>query len=214
MRKGLVCLSLFVGFLTVASADMDSATLLSKMRSAYEGVKSAKFHVIGKGFSPASKEQISDFEYKAAKKVRAEVVGLFDEKSKIVFTANGDKFSARDESGKLPATTFDFEQFQPAGNLETLCFWDWKKQLSTEEGGNMQKSKLSVTQHEKWNDKDWIVLEENASEQKVKCRYFVDPKTFFIWRTISTPDSGEHVTDSWITKLDTGIEIDDKDFKS
>jgi hypothetical protein len=71
-------------------------------------------------------------------------------------------------------------------NLESLSFFDWKKQLSTDPGANMQRSTFRIVKGESWNNKKWTVLEETASKQGVFCRYFIDPATNLIWRTVST----------------------------
>lgn len=67
-------------------------------------------------------------------------------------------------------------------NLEIMSFFDWKRQLSTDPGANMEKSKFKIVKSESWNGKSWIVLEESAHGQSVFVRYFIDPSTFMIWR--------------------------------
>jgi len=67
-------------------------------------------------------------------------------------------------------------------NLEIMSFFDWKRQLSTSPGANMEKSKFKVIKSESWNGKSWIVLEESAHGQSVFVRYYIDPSTYLIWR--------------------------------
>lgn len=67
-------------------------------------------------------------------------------------------------------------------NLECLSFFDWKRQLSTSPGANMEKSKFKLIKSENWNGRNWIVLEESAHGQSVFVRYFIDPNTYMIWR--------------------------------
>lgn len=67
-------------------------------------------------------------------------------------------------------------------NLECLSFFDWKRQLSTAAGANMEKSKFKLIMSETWNGRTWIVLEESAHGQSVFVRYFIDPSTYLIWR--------------------------------
>lgn len=99
-------------------------------------------------------------------------------------------------------------------NLELINFYDWKRQLSTAEGDNMHDSKLSIRKSVKWNNKTWLVLEESAPTVGVYVEYYIDPKTFFVWRTVQMSIDKEFTRGDFVIKsLKTGVKIDDKKFK-
>ena len=98
----------------------------------------------------------------------------------------------------------------PQLNLEVINFWDWPRQLSTDPRGNMHFSTFSVMSR-KWNGKTYDVLEENA--QRVRVRYFVDPKTSLIMKTEQYP-LGSTVPSAItsIDKLELNVPVDKKQF--
>jgi len=195
----------------VSAQELTSSALLEKMNKAYSSVKSAKFSVEGKGYVRDATTKM-DVVFAAPHKIRATVTGLFGEGSKTIFTTTGDKVTIVDAEGKMEKREVDFDQMRLTGNLETLCFWDHKAQLSASDGGNMQGSTLKVIAKESWNGKDWIVLEEDAPQVGVEVRYFIDPKTYLIWRTLTKSKDGGNTTESWITKLELDPKVSDKDF--
>jgi hypothetical protein len=71
-----------------------------------------------------------------------------------------------------------------AVNLESICFWDGERQLSTRKGGNMHDSKLVLVKGASWNGKIWNVLEESAPTMGVFVQYYIEPRTSLIWRTV------------------------------
>lgn len=208
-------LALTLGLINFAPAqDIDSATLLKKMTEAYKAVKTAKFSVQGTGFVPGGRKTSMEILFKAPESIRAVASGIFSETSRLIFTTTGNKVTITDGDGKKDKQEVDFDQMRLTGNLETLCFWDYAKQLSTSEGGNMQQSTLKVVQKESWNGKDWIVLEEDAPALGVTVRYFIDPKSYLIWRTVMKVKDGDGGTESWITKLELDVKVEDSDFKA
>ena len=99
-------------------------------------------------------------------------------------------------------------------NLETMNFFDWKRQLSTDESGNMHTSKLKIVNGQKWNGKTWTVLEEIAEEPGLFVRYFIDRKTNLIWRTeLKRLNDGKLIMDAQITSLTLGARIPPETFK-
>ena len=78
-----------------------------------------------------------------------------------------------------------------------------EEQLSTAPGGNMQGSKLGVVKAQKWKGTEWTVLEESSPDLGILVRYFIDPKSYVIWRTqIKNPATAEIIFDGWLTQLE------------
>jgi hypothetical protein len=99
-------------------------------------------------------------------------------------------------------------------NLEVMSFWDWKRQLSTDPGSNMEESKFKLVQGESWNGKKWTVLEETAYGQNVFVRYFVDPSSSLIYRVL-VYDLGRTKlqVETVVKKLERNIKVDPKKFE-
>lgn len=210
--RSLVLIALFP-LMAAASADpIDAKTLVKKVHDAYAAVKSARVTMEATGYAGDGKTGVTLL-YAAPKKLKATVKGFAEGGGQTTFTTTGGTVAITDPDGKQAKQEIDFDQLQLPCNLETMSFWDYQKQLSTDKGGNMETSVLKVVEKEKWNDKEWIVLEEDAPAQKVSVRYFIDPKTYLIWRTVTTPYSGEQTFESWITKLELDVKVDDKEFK-
>lgn len=99
-------------------------------------------------------------------------------------------------------------------NLEAMAFFDWKRQLSTSPGANMSESKFKIVLSEEWNGRSWIVLEETAHGQNVFVRYFVDPKTFFIWKCdVKSLDKKKQIMTTEVQKLLLNPKLDTKTFE-
>jgi len=216
---------IFSGLLAVGSsalaADKDVEALLAKMRGAYKTVKTA--HFVTKTKTPAPEGDLivtSDVTYMAPSKIYARLQGFPVSANKVItITSNGKTLAVEGvPQGKI-SHAFTFQAFVdatgPAMNLESLNFWDWKRQLSTGSGDSMEKSDLKVVPKSQWAGKSWIVLEERAPEQGVFCRYFVDPKTYFIHFVRVTDMSGTQIQmDSEIIQLETNGKVDETLFKA
>lgn len=187
--------------------------LLSGMRRAYRETKTANFQTKSEIREEGQElTVVLDGQYMSPNKMKVSFTGV--PSGAVTLYCDGTKVSVAIE-GKVVRTmdyTLDSLGRSLFANLETLSFFDWKRQLSTEEGGNMQKSKLKIVK-EDWNGKSWFVLEEHAPEQKVEVRYFVDPDTKFIWRTVATMIGDKQpFMDARIVKLDLNPAIDEKVF--
>jgi outer membrane lipoprotein-sorting protein len=100
-------------------------------------------------------------------------------------------------------------------NLESMGFFDWKRQLSTSPGANMSESKFKIVLSEEWNGRNWIVLEETAHGQNVFVRYFVDPKTYFIWKCeVKSLDKKKEIMTTEVQKLLLNPNLDRKVFEA
>lgn len=198
-----------------AAAEKDVEEQLSKMRDAYKAVKAAKFtsesvlHIEGEKVTGTI-----DTVYKSENKVTMRATNLFGMEGVIKVISNGKKISVSTPEEKVD-DDFSIEamgQAMPV-NLEVMCFWDWKRQLSTEKGANMEFSEFKLLKDQSWNDKKWTVLEETAKGQGVFAKYWIDPKTHFIWRTeISDLESKEKVMDCTLKSLEVDIEVADSTF--
>ena len=98
--------------------------------------------------------------------------------------------------------TFTLQNLRRAvgANLEVISLWDWQRQLSTGDGGNMRGADLRIGTNEKWNGRSWTVLEESAGSNG-RYRYFIDPKTSLIWRTVAVSPDGSSFYDGRIERL-------------
>jgi len=206
----LVSLSAFA-----IAADADVEALLGKMRDAYKGVKGARFQTQTTMFVESEKlEAEFDVTFKNPNKVRLTTDKLFGMEGQVKVISDGKTISIITPDGKeeIPFSVEAMSDGAPV-NLETLCFWDYNRQLSTGEDGNMKKSELTIKKDEEWNDKKWTVLEEVAKEQEVFVKYWIDPKTNFIWRTqVFTLEKRDQVMECTVKKLDTNVVVDDSMF--
>lgn len=170
------------GSFAAAASESDVEKLLASMRTAYQAAQTAQLKVKSR-FMVGDEWITSQVAMSYAKPNRL----------RLEFTIK-DSVTHRVSDGKKVYTWFDPETVRVKDvdpdalgndapiNLECLSFFDWKRQLSTESGANMEKSKFKVIPSESWNGRKWTVLEESAHGQNVFVRYFIDPKTYFIWR--------------------------------
>lgn len=201
------------------AADKDVEALLAKMRQAYKSTKSAKFTtraLVPGPFGEAEIETVVSFV--SPNKIHALVKGVPEAGgSDVTFRTDGKTMVAEGMSQGKVEGPFDVQIMVQAlaANLETLNFWDWERQLSTKEGGNMQTSTFKIVKKERWNEKDWIVLEESAPAQNVFVRYYIDPKTYFMWRTVVSPidDKKDIQMDARIAKFELNPKLDAALFK-
>jgi hypothetical protein len=196
------------------SADPDVEKLLSNMREAYKSVKTAQLTVKQTQFLEDEKAELEAVvSYKNPEKIRmTATIGP----KEIVLRSNGKKIRIDGAQDAPVVEDVDMERFPIPFNLETICFWDYQRQLSTDEKANMHESELVIKTDEEWNDKKWTVLEETVrGEQKVFVRYFIDPKTNLIWRTVvaDLDDKDKPVQDNVVLKMETGVELEDKLFE-
>jgi sugar lactone lactonase YvrE len=189
--------------------------LLEQMRRAYQGVRFARVEFTFRRHLDRDKAQPQGvLLFAAPNRVRADME--FPGFGKITVCCDGGRITTLDSGEKAPDvrdySARDLYQMVPA-NLEILCLYDWRKQLSTAPGGNMRGSKLHVIDREKWNDKEWTVLEETTDTLTV--RYFIALDSHLIWRTqIKERPSGETRYDGWLTRFEALDTVNDRQFEA
>lgn len=176
----------------------DVEALLSRMRASYQSVLSADVRSTIRG----RRKIEGTFRYVAP----ANVDATLDVSDYGRVTVRADETMIRVIDPLLSAPEENPNTVQNlrravAANLEVISLWDSQRQLSTGEGGNMRGENLRIAEPETWGGRRWIVLEERAGTGSY--RYFIDPKTAFIWRTVATSASGEVFYDGTIERLDT-----------
>jgi len=206
-------------------ADPKVEDLLSHMRDAYKAVKTASFDVDahltiqGKEGDDAKEEVTAKVLYAGPNKVHLEMTPKdqpSDTALTLFYVQNGEKMALGPSTDKLRSRDYDEDQFPTIipVNLETISFWQWDKQLNTAEGKNMHDSKLEIVNDVDWDGKKWTTLEETAEKDKVFVRYYIDPKTYMIWRCdVKNSETMQPIEDVWLTRLDLDGTIDDDQFK-
>ncbi len=200
----------------VHAAGKDVEDLLAHMRGAYAAVRSATF-ATESHFGRTV--YVNTFSYSKPAKIRLAItsVGGSSLKDALVKVTDGNSIALKLPSAvKFSHQKYSLDAYEanlPA-NLESFCFWDSPRQLSTAKGMNMEHSALKIVNGEAWKGKKWIVLEETATAQRLFCRYFVDPKSYLIWRTVVRQiGAKEDYQDAQITKMDTAAKVPDSIFK-
>lgn len=218
---------LFAGWLlalagVASAADEEVEKLLSSMRDAYKGAKTARMTVetslkmVGPDGKPADKEAKATFEatFKGPDKLYLYTDNMFGMEGKIKLVCDGKTITltSPEDKDEIPFSLEALSGVMPI-NLESICFWDFKRQLNTGDDGNMRKSSFKLEKEQAWNEKKWTVLEETANEQGVFVKYWIDAKTHFIWRTeVFDLESKQSVMTCELKRLETGIEVDDSLF--
>jgi len=202
-----------------SGSDAKTEALLASMRKAYSTSKTAELTV--KTVLLRQKKEhtvISDVTFSRPRRIYAEMKGWPGAHSgeTVIFRSDGDRMSVEgggDEPVKLPFAPDEVLGILPS-NLETICFWDWERQLSTASTGNMKASKLKILEDQEWNGKKWLLLEETANEQRVFVRYWINPKTKFIWRTRTMSlDQSITFADCVLLKLKTNGRVNASKFE-
>lgn len=194
--------SCFVVSVSPGEAQKPVEDLFLKMRKAYQAIDTASLQARLRFYAPsATQTGIMSVDYARPFKIRytAEVgqnrVQRYSDGKQVVTIRDGN----RTETAKINVDTVGG---QVPGNLEWLCFFDWKRQLSTTPGNNMAKSTFKLIPVQKWNGKNWIVLEETAPEVNVGVRYFIDPRTYLIWRCdVKSLSTKKETVRTEVTKL-------------
>lgn len=199
-------------------ADKQVEALLAKMRDSYSRVKSARVNlssdITGQNGKPVHTTSV--LLYQAPWNMR---VDANFGKVHVTQISNGKTNTIVGPTGRpntSPASLDTIGNALGVLNLETISLWDWRRQLSTDQGANMHDSTFRIKTGESWSGKKWTVLEETAKKQGVVVRYFIDTAggNTLIWRTVvyrngvSTPQQ-----DCKITKLELGVKISPSTFK-
>lgn len=214
MRALLCVFTILAAGANAFCADKETEELLAKMRAAYSQVKTAKFatkSVFRRGKDKEFTANLST-EFAAPNKLRSTVTVAGQ---KVEVYCDGKSVLQLGPANRIKSDySLDaLGQALPA-NLESLCFFDWKRQLSTAAGGNMKESILKIAPKESWNGRTWIVLEEKAPKQKVFVKYYIDPGTYLIWRTKSSRTDQNFISEDYqLTSLTLGGAIDAKRFQ-
>jgi len=197
---------------SVFAADQEVDNLLAKMRNAYSAIKSAKFSTVVNFRKPPL--HTTNY-FLAPDKFRVDFPGK--EAGINSFITDG-KFTYFVPSGQdAQREPYDFERFfqMSPGHIETFSYFEWKKTFTV--GGKtmgLDGSALKVVPNQEWNGKKWTVLEETKNSEKQVYHYYVDPKTYLVWRTTSLPfGATAYRVDTQFTKLELGISIPESKFK-
>lgn len=197
------------------AADKQVEELLAHMRGAYKSVKAATYKCTVTVWNAQSEQTVIDVDmaYKSPDLMRAILKNKQIPGGALTIISDGQHVTNSLTGSSNPYTMDEIEKEVPS-NLESICFWDWDRQLSTEAGKNMATSTFRIEKDANWDGKKWTILEETAKKDNVLCRYYIDPKTFFIWRThVSYLDSGKDEMDCKLTSLDTKADLSDATFK-
>lgn len=207
-------------------ADREVEALLGQMRKAYGSIESAHLTVKATLLKPKAKREVTtEVKFKRPRQVRETIDGLLSGGKTVTVTSDGKHVVS---NGGVPFASEDEDALgevdTPGTNLETIALWDWQRQLSTAERGNMHGSDFKLIPDEEWNGRHWIVLEEISWSNVSVVRYFIDPQTKLIWRTdLKSMVSGDgsakrplitkDVGDFQVVSMNTGVAIDDREFE-
>lgn len=202
------------------AADPKVEALLAKMREVYGSIKTAHFHTVSDEHEfdapgrteSGIREVFIETYYKSPRMVRATIQGDGFRKPRIVI-AKGDEIRSTTGRTRLRTLPYTLENltFDMRGNLESLCFWDWDRQLSTASGKNMEHSTLRLIENVVWHAKKWTVLEETAGNSIYS--YYIDPNTYMMWRTyIRSITDHREIQDARITNMVINQPVDDSKF--
>lgn len=166
------------------------------MRKAYASVKTAKFTLTSSFDDRLGKAKVvtGNFVYARPGKLNAKISGL-TVRTHLIYVVVSDGKKIKTSIGKVQPSVGAYSaenltaEFGYA-NLETICFWDYAKQLSTAPGGNMHSSALKILGSKTMDGRKFIVLEERSAAEKVVANYWVDPANYLIYRTVVKPLSG------------------------
>ncbi len=186
---GVILLSAVQSF-AKGPADPEVEALLANMRQAYAAVRSARIQTVAVARRIDSQRLQSrlrvfetDILYRRPDIIRAYVSSAGELLGNITI----DGYRRVLLNGKQQRVTNNFvffvDMLQRQINLESICFWDWTRQLSTDPGKNMSSSTFALTHNVPWNGKSWLVLQETARDADQVIDYYIDPKTYFVWRT-------------------------------
>lgn len=199
------------------AADTSVETLLARMRAAYKAASTAQFTSVAElTLRNGSKATVtSTVNYAKGNKVHASVKGFPSaaKDQKVVVYTDGKTVKTLGFPGGPGEYKYSHQAIlnSIAANLETICFWDHERQLSTKTGANMNQSKLKVVVNQKWDGKTWTVLEETAGQSFI--RYFIDPKTALIHRThVMNSESKRVFADYRLKSLKLNAKVDPKLF--
>ena len=199
---------------TSFAADKDVEDMLKVLRDNYSKAKTVHMEVVSTLQQVGDENPLtSHIWYRSPGTFRIEMTGnTMGPGNMLLMVADGKNSYTKTPAGKVTKEKYNADNIAPPVNLETLCFWDWKRQLSTTKGANMNESQLRLLKKETWKDKDYMILEEKAPKSKVFVRYYIDPKTKFIVRTAvyDLEDPSVMIQDHKVVKFDLNAKVDEK----
>lgn len=200
------------------AADPQVEALLSNMRDGYKRLKGVTYTTE----SQFGKQVfVNSFTFESPTKARISVTSPSLKSAGVLLTKICDGKTVN--SKRMNQPSYQEKPYSPdvladlvPVNLESICFFDWDRQLSTAPGKNMEHSTFKIARNEEWNGRKWTVLQETASRQKVVCSYYIDPATYIIWRTVVKAMPGGNPAsecDCKITKLNLAAKVDESEFR-
>lgn len=216
LRSLLVVTSLPLASLATA-ADQKVESLLARMRAAYKAVQSAQLNTVSElTMRNGTKATINaTVNYSRTNKIHVSVLGYpsVAKGSKVVVYTDGKTIKTIGFPGGHGEYKYSHQAVVSSlpVNLESLCFWDYERQLSTKPRANMSQSKLKIVENQKWDGRTWTVLEESAGQSFI--RYYIDPKTALIHRSqVTNLEAKRVVADYKLTSLKLNAKVDPKLF--
>jgi len=198
------------------AADKDVEEILRVLRQNYSTAKTARLEVQSYMRELGDLQLLTtQLQYSKPGKFRMVTRGPSMDANALLMVCDGKSSYTKDPNGKETREKFDPDKIATPVNLEALCFWDWKRQLSTAKGDNMNASQLRLLKRETWKDKDYMVLEEKAPKSGVFVRYYIDPAKKFIVRTAvySLEDASVLLQDHKVTKFELNPKLDPTSLK-
>lgn len=199
-----------------AASNKEVEELLSKMREAYKNTKAATYKLKATGTLKDRLVKITaDVSFLGPDKLYIKATGVTGSTGPaITYILNGKRTLIDDGKSKERSDLQVGAGFPEWSNLETASFYQYQKQLSTDSGANMHFSTFKILLDEKWNDKLWTVLQETANGQGVFVSYYIDPKTYLIWRTTTSDIHTRAIfSQTEVLNLDTKAKVDESLFK-
>jgi outer membrane lipoprotein-sorting protein len=215
MIRALMATLLLAAASVSFAKDDEVEKLLSRMREVYSSTKTARITVKTSGPRFGRETVTTEVTYMRERKIYAKLSGSAAAQGRArIFISDGQKVSVEDLSHNVQVSRFDPDFIPIPVNLEVMSLWDWKRQLSTEEGANMEHSEMRIRKGVKWNGKEWWVLEETANGQNVYVDYHIDPKTALIHRVqVFDLKKKQLRTEMVVSKLERNVRVDPGLFK-
>ena len=179
-----------------ATADVEA--LLARMRAAYRAIESAEMSFVRIGMHSEIKGAL-----RYAKSATVDATLEVAKVGRVIVTSDGRSIRTVEPALPEHTTRFTLDALRRAmaANLEVISLWDSARQLETAHGGNMAGPDLRIAERETWNGREWLILEEKAGETLY--RYFIDPQSSLIWRTVTTNRDGAVIYDGRVEALTT-----------
>lgn len=204
--------------LTSLSLGDDVKKALDDMRTAYKAVKSAtlklQLTVPEDSDDPGSVLKF-DYNFSSPDKERATFFVPGDSDGFTVIS-EGDKVlwsSKPMDDDKDSDDKDDADADDPEGTgFPTQFFSDPDAFLMTADG-EFGGTDLDV-HDEKWNDKEWTVIQETFSKDQTIRRFYIDPKTHLVWRVTDSDTADDKIqSDFQVMSLEINPKLDDTLFE-